>query len=128
GIYVISASGGSPQPLVRDHFENSVASWSRDGKWIYFGSNRGKGAQVWKVSAHGGEPVQVTQDGGFSAWESVDSKTLYYAKTRFENPEIWEMPVGGGLERVVASAVRPKSWAAWSLTERGIFFASPEGA
>ena len=128
GIFVISALGGTPRALVRDHFENSVPSWSRDGNWIYFGSNRGNSDQVWKVPASGGQPIQVTQNGGFAAWESVDGKTLYYAKTRYENPEIWQIPVGGGMERMVAGAVRPKSWAAWSVTERGIFFASQEGA
>ena len=128
GIFVISALGGTPRALVRDHFENSVPSWSRDGNWIYFGSNRGNRDQVWKVPASGGQPIQVTQNGGFAAWESVDGKTLYYAKTRYENPEIWQMPAGGGVERMVAGAVRPKSWAAWSVTERGIFFASHEGA
>jgi Tol biopolymer transport system component len=104
-----------------------VPSWSRDGKWVYFGSNHSGQDQVWKVPAEGGPPVQVTQHGGFAALESSDGKTLYYAKTRFENPEIWRMPVNGGSEAIFSGAVRPKSWAAWSVTDHGIFFCSPEG-
>ena len=53
--------------------------------------------------------------------------TLYYAKTRYDNPELWQMPVGGGMEIPFPGAVRPRSWAAWAATSRGIFFIPPEG-
>jgi Tol biopolymer transport system component/DNA-binding winged helix-turn-helix (wHTH) protein len=127
GIYVISAMGGTPRALVKDSFENSVPSWSRDGKWIYFGSHRSGDDQVWKIPAEGGKPVQLTRLGGFAALESVDGKTLYYAKTRYENPEIWQVPAAGGTEAVASTTVRPKSWASWSITNRGIFFCPHEG-
>jgi len=127
GVYVIPAMGGAPRPLVKDSFENSVPSWSRDGKWIYFGSHRSGEDQVWKVPAEGGKPVQVTRGGGFAAWDSMDGKTLYYAKSKYENPEIWQVPAAGGTERMVASTVRPKTWAAWSVTNRGIYFCPHEG-
>ncbi|HVH50103.1 MAG TPA: winged helix-turn-helix domain-containing protein [Candidatus Bathyarchaeia archaeon] len=128
GVYVIPAMGGTPRAVVTDAWENSVPSWSRDGKWIYFGSRRSGEDQVWKIPVAGGKAVQVTHDGGFAAWESLDGKTLYYAKTRFENPEIWQMPVGGGTERNLSGTVRPKSWAAWSVTNQGIYFCPHEGA
>src|SRR5262249_44541749 len=112
--------------LVKDQFENSVPNWSNDGRWIYFGSQRSGQDQVWKVPAEGGTPVQVTRNGGFAAQESADGAMLYYAKTRYDNPELWQMPVGGGAE-VRFPAVRPRSWAAWSATKRGIFFVPPEG-
>ena len=127
GVYVVSSMGGTPRALLADKWENSVPSWSRDGKWIYFGSHRSGEDQVWKVSAAGGEPVQVTRHGGFAAWESPNGKIVYFAKTRYENPEIWQVPVSGGLETQVSAAVRPKSWAAWSVTNRGIFFSPHEG-
>jgi len=128
GVYLVSAMGGAPRALVADQWENSVPSWSRDGKWVYFGSHRSGEDQLWKVSAAGGQPVQVTQHGGFAAWESADGQTLFYAKSRYENPEIWEMPVAGGTERMLSGTVRPKSWAAWSVTSRGIFFSPHERA
>jgi len=127
GVYVVSSLGGTPHALVVDKWENSVPSWSRDGKWIYFGSHRSGEDQVWKVPAAGGEPVQVTRHGGFAAWESPNGKVVYYAKTRYENPEIWQVPVGGGTGTQVSTAVRPKSWAAWSVTNRGILFCPHEG-
>jgi hypothetical protein len=38
-IYVISADGGPPHRLTSGPFNNVRPSWSRDGRWIYFGSN-----------------------------------------------------------------------------------------
>ena len=40
-------------------------SWSRDGKWIYFASDRSGEYQVWKMPAGGGEAVQLTRKGGY---------------------------------------------------------------
>jgi hypothetical protein len=103
-----------------------VPSWSNDGKWIYFASHRSGEDQVWRVPFAGGPAAQVTQQGGFATAESFDGQTLYYAKTRFENPEIWQVPVGGGTERRVSPLLRPRTWANWALTEKGILFLNDE--
>lgn len=125
-IYVVSAEGGPIRALVEDESNNSVPSWSRDGKYIYFASNRGYGweqDQVWKVPAAGGQRMQVTQQGGFSAFESMDGTTLYYAKSRDATPEIWDMPVKGGSESRV-SLLHPSTWASWAVTGKGILLLS----
>jgi len=44
--------------------DDVVPSWSRDGRWVYFVSNRSGENQVWKVPAEGGEAVQVTRKEG----------------------------------------------------------------
>jgi Tol biopolymer transport system component len=127
-VWVVSSMGGVPRALVKDEFENAVPSWSHDGKWVYFGSRRSREDQVWKVPAEGGTPKQVTHNGGFAALESVDGATLYFAKSRYDNPELYQMPVSGGAETPFPGALRPRSWAAWFPTSRGIFFAPSEGS
>src|SRR5262249_30862020 len=67
GIFLVDVDKGSPRPLVQESSQNLVPSWSQDGKWIYFASNRTSAWQVWKVPASGGIPVQVTARGGFAA-------------------------------------------------------------
>src|SRR5262249_61160257 len=71
---------GSPRRLTTEPFENNVPSWSRDGRWIYFASNRSGTGQIWKMPAEGGQAAQVTKQGGFAALESTDAKPLYFAK------------------------------------------------
>jgi Tol biopolymer transport system component len=58
-VYVISADGGKPERLPGTQSRDGLASWSRDGKWIYFGSNRSGKSQLWKVPVGGGDLVQI---------------------------------------------------------------------
>jgi len=127
GIAMISVDDGALRAVVDDKWSNMVPSWSRNGKWIYFASNRAADdleSQVWKVSVDNGQFVQVTHKGGFSAYESQDGRTLYYAKNGYPNPEIWEVPVEGGTESRVSPLLRPSTWANWALTDKGILFLS----
>ncbi|HTZ32129.1 MAG TPA: hypothetical protein VMH31_06710, partial [Methylomirabilota bacterium] len=125
-IFVVSVDGGPVHAIVQDEANNSVPSWSRDGKYIYFASNRGtpwESDEVWKVPFSGGPAVQITHHGGFSAFESFDGQTLYYAKSRYQNPEIWQAPVNGGNESRVA-LLHPSTWASWAVTKTGILLLS----
>jgi hypothetical protein len=67
--------------------------------------------------------VQITREGGCSAFESPSHQTQYYAKRRNQNPEIWQVPVNGGAESRI-SLLRPSSWASWAIAERGILLLS----
>ena len=127
-IYSVNSSGGSPRALIPSDSSNNVCpSFSYDGKWVYFASTRSGSFQVWKVPAEGGTPVQVTQHGGHAALASLDGKFIYYAKTPYANPEIWQVPTKGGPEKLVSPVLNPVTWAAWSITKRGIVFAHPSG-
>lgn len=74
-----------------------MGTWSRDGRRIYFRSDRGDRQQIWKIPAEGGEAVQVTTGGGNYAEESWDGRDLYYGM----GESIWRVPVGGGEEEEV---------------------------
>ena len=125
-IFVISADGGSPRRLTFETAEDVVPSWSRDGKWVYFASRRSGSWQVWKTPAEGGPAVQVTQHGGFAAFETSDGKYVYYAKGRTE-PGLYRMPAGGGEEQIVFEGLRPGYWGYWALANDGFYFAdTPE--
>ncbi len=121
-IYVINAEGGTPRRLTTDSSAHVVPSWSRDGRWIYFTSNKSNGQdwQLWKMPAEGGQAVQVTQHGGMAAVESSDGKFIYYAK--LSDPGIWRMPVQGGEENLVLKQLGPAFWGNWAMLDQGIYF------
>jgi acylaminoacyl-peptidase len=54
------AAGEAPR-LVRDQEKSGTAPrWSQDGHWLYFLSSRSGSTQLWRTTANGVEPRQVT--------------------------------------------------------------------
>lgn len=124
-IYVVRAARQeSPTPLVTDPSLDVRPSWSADGKWVYFGSDRSKEWQVWRVAAGGGTPEQVTKGGGREAFASPDGEFIYYAKDMGDHWELWRVPTQGGDETPVLGHVRQGFWA---VTRKGIYHLAPEG-
>jgi Tol biopolymer transport system component len=123
-IYVMGAEGGSPRRLTTETSDDNVPSWSRDGRWIYFCSNRSGDHQVWKIPVEGGEAVQVTNQGGFTAFESPDGKFIYYAK--FDRPGLWRVAVEGGEEIPVLDQPKLGYWGYWAVVDGGIYFVNLE--
>jgi len=117
-IYLISAEGGQPRRLTSDPAEDVAPSWSRDGKWIYFGSTRGGAMQIWKVPVEGGQATQITKQGGFEGFESMDGKMFYYAKGRLA-PGIWQTPVTGGAETLLLDQHKAGYWRFWTVARKG---------
>ena len=124
-IYRIDLSGGPPRLISTiPGADNVVPSWSRDGKWIYFSSNRGNEPnQVWKIPDAGGTPIQLTRNGGTSPNEAADG-FVYYSKS-FRSDEIWKVPPGGEEETLVMKAAGLDSLS-WALGPTEIYFITNE--
>jgi len=122
-IYVLDVASGQARLLpTNPGWDNLAPGWSRDGKWLYFGSRRGAGPlrfQLWKAPLNGGSPVQVTKNGGLQALESADSRFLYY--TKYDVPGIWKMPAGGGEETLVIRDFNSILFRNWTVGEKGIY-------
>jgi hypothetical protein len=95
-------------------------TFSLDGRFVYFNSNRSDASQIWKVPVEGGDAERVTQEGGAWGMEAADGY-FYYAKSHGQTG-IWRMPIGGGAEEPVVAG--PLDWAAWDLGPSGIYWAS----
>lgn len=121
-IYLLEVGNGVSRLLpTLPGADNGGPNWSRDGKWIYFYSDRGGGPfQLWKIQVNGGSPVQVTRNGGVFAAESRDGRFLYYSK--FEAPGIWKMPLSGGEESQVLDQPAGEAWFDWALVRTGIYY------
>ena len=126
-IYVISAEGGQTRRLTTDPAEDIVPSWSRDGRWIYFTSNRiaegGSGRlQIWKIPSDGGEATQMTRQGGFEPVESPDGRWLYFTQDRGTS-SIWRMSTAGGAETPIFDFHQKNYSRIWTVTGEGVYFA-----
>lgn len=121
-IFLTTPNGREPLRLTRSLSHDTSPSWSRDGAWVYFGSNREDGFQVWKMKP---EPdaaaVRVTRGGGHAARESADGRTLYFARPMGGGPwSVWQMPAGGGEESLLIPRLA-QSWF-FEVTARGIYY------
>ena len=124
-IYVVNVATKAYLRITSEQTEDVVPSFSRDGKWVYFASNRGGSWQVWKSPSAGGRAQQVTRDGGFAAFESPDGKYLYYAKGRSVFG-LWRVPIAGGFEEPVLKHLKPGYWGWWGICDAGIVYADRE--
>jgi DNA-binding winged helix-turn-helix (wHTH) protein len=122
-IYIAPINRREPARRLDEGF---VPSFSRNGKWVYFASERSEGWQVWKIPARGGLAHEVTRQGGFAAFESAEG-FVYYAKSRYGSPEIWRVRATGGEESLVSGRIRPRTWASWTVTQKGILIVSDAG-
>jgi hypothetical protein len=98
-IYTINAGGGKPRRVTSEAYRDIRPSYSRDGAWIYFASNRSGRLEIWKVAAGGGKPQQITHNYGTEAFESPDGRLLYYMAEQ----GLWSMPVSGGEPTLVVA-------------------------
>jgi Tol biopolymer transport system component/DNA-binding winged helix-turn-helix (wHTH) protein len=95
--------------LTRLTFDDGLqigATWSPDGRFIAYSSNRGGKFDIWVQQVSGGAPVQITKGPGHN-WQpdwSPDGKFIAY---RSENGDggLFVVPAlgGEGLERRIAS-------------------------
>jgi dipeptidyl aminopeptidase/acylaminoacyl peptidase len=101
---VASAANPHARPIPIDdlYFTRGLygASWSPDGKEVVFTTNFSGRPNLWKVSAGGGWPIQLTQsdERQYNAVFSPDGKWIVYQQDTAGN-ELWDLfaiPSNGG--------------------------------
>jgi Tol biopolymer transport system component len=117
-IWTIGVEGSGLRQVTRDPADDTVPSWSRDGRFIYFASNRTGRNEVWRVPAAGGADEQLTHDGGGFSFESFDGRTLYYVRAVTAAPgSLMARPMAGGKEHTISGCVSD-----YAVAPRGIFY------
>jgi Tol biopolymer transport system component len=126
-LYVVGADGGPLRRLTNDDDRKVTPEWSRDGRWIYYASEGSGRAEIWKIPAAGGTPVQLTRQGGSDPRESPDGRSIFF----LEPPSVsggnpfWtattlkRMAIDGGNVSTVISGVRRGRW---DVADTGIVF------
>jgi TolB protein len=83
-IYLMNIDGSNMSRLTNSNAFNGSAAWSRDGKTIYFYSDREGGAfRIWAMDADGGHPRLLTprERPGFSPAVMPDGRIAFAEKT-----------------------------------------------
>jgi serine/threonine protein kinase len=127
-VYVVPASGGAARNLTSHPAIDDFPSFSRDGRWIYFSSNRsGEPHQsVWKLPVSGGDAIQLTETAALAPQESTDGADIYYVETLDGPSPLWRLPTGGGVAAKVLDGV---FLANFDVLEGGIYYIErPAGA
>lgn len=114
-VYVIDADGNNLRLIT----EGYMPSWSADGRFIYFVSNRRRLPQVWKIPVVGGAAIKVTETQSRDPIESADGRTLYFTKV----DQLWQKNLESGLESPVLGLEDQTISRYWDLTPNGIYVA-----
>lgn len=128
-VYSVDISDRIPQRLVTNLAENSVPSWSRDGKWIYFVSQEDEvtGPRIFRCPAVGGDAVAVTaRPANFANLpiESYDGRTVYFtASGNGAMAIMYTVSVNDPRTESVLREMPPhKGPVLWTMAPGGIYF------
>jgi TolB protein len=66
-IHVLDINTRQSRRITTHRSIDTEGSWSPDGRYIYFTSDRSGGPQIYRVAASGGTPERVTFEGSYNA-------------------------------------------------------------
>jgi len=102
-LYVIPAGGGVERRLTDHRATDALPRWSRDGRWIYFTSDRSGHWQIYRVRPEGGEPERVRTN-AFTEWQvepSPDGRRIAFLSNEEGAEHLLVMDLATGAERVL---------------------------
>jgi Tol biopolymer transport system component len=117
--WVVGVEEGLPRRVTHEDAATTPLGWSRDGRWLYFISERTGSPLVWKMPVEGGEARQITQHLMGFGEESEDGRFFYLndrypGKPRELSKGFWKVPVDGGEETLVLEEqLSLNSWDLW---------------
>jgi Tol biopolymer transport system component len=122
-LYSLPAAGGKARQITHGLGFDTQPTFSPDGQWIVFVSDRSGAENLWVARPDGSQPRQVTFGDDDTvltspAW-SADGKALFVSRFRpdFNNYELWQydlLGVGKLLAPIQPSAGAPRT--AWQST------------
>jgi len=66
-IYILDITSRESRRLTTHRAIDTEGTWSPDGRYIYFTSDRSGGPQIYRIPASGGTPERITFEGSYNA-------------------------------------------------------------
>jgi Tol biopolymer transport system component len=104
-IWTIDADGGALHRVTSSSADHNQPAWSKDGRFLYFSSDRTGTQTIWRAPAAGGPEEQVSRTGGGRSEESADGRVLYVQGASLMASPLLAVPLAGGPERMVLDCV-----------------------
>jgi len=112
-LKVVARAGGQPVTLASGVEASEYPSWSPDGRFLAFAA--GSPVKAWVVSAAGGEPRELTPDGGdYPRWSPKGDVVAYSVWTQDTDPAqgAWVVPAAGGAPHKIGREPTRMVWSA----------------
>lgn len=143
-IYLLTLESGELKRLTFDDSNDQLDAWSADGKWLYFSSSSRDISgmnDVFRVSAEGGTPMQVSADRYTTEYFSApapDGATLAFTghglgsgqwwrngHSHIDESEIWLLRGGAtpSYERISEGGAK-EMWPMWARDGRSVYYVS----
>jgi len=112
-VHIVAIDGGRPIRLSNSTEANdeSFATWSRDGAWIYFGRMNGRVFELWRMAPDGSRRELVASDG-----ERVLADTGTYIVSLRSGPSLWRRDSSGRAEELLAENREIGTWITTAAT------------
>jgi TolB protein len=110
-IHVLDLASRNVRRLTENRAIDTEATWSPDGRQIYFTSDRSGGPQVYRIGVDGGTPERVTFEGSYNARPrlSPDGKKLATVHNDRGNFRIAVMTLGESGVLVLSTGAQDES-------------------
>lgn len=96
-LYRVPIEGGRAIPLTLEDAWDGHATWSPDGQWLAFASDRFGGSDVFVMPSEGGVATRLTfhSSNDIPSAFSADGKEIYFSSARLDDPRNSQFPSGG---------------------------------